>query len=199
MRRTVGPCFHVRGDSSAPALPVTSARGSCRQQGTSITESFSGSSQLAPSVVAWAEAIVDALRGEDRFHSASVLVPDPAAAGLLLAAHRRGPGEQAGAGPGWVVPLIGSVCGWVYRMGRPALVGDVSIHADYLAYPGSTTRSELAAPILVGGRPIGVINVESPRAGDFGIADLERLERRAAAAAESLPPDALPAASRARA
>ena len=92
------------------------------------------------------------------------------------------------------MPLTGSVCGWVFRMGRPALVGDVATHADFLAYPGSATRSELAAPILVAGRPIGVLNVESPRAGDFGIADLERLERRAAAAAESLPTDELPAA-----
>jgi GAF domain-containing protein len=146
-------------------------------------------------VVAWAEAIVEALRREDRFHSASVLVHDPAAAGLRLAAQWLGPGEEAGvAGPSWVVPLIGSVCGWVFRTGRPALVADVTSHADYFAYPGSATRSELAAPILVAGRPIGVINVESPRVGEFGIADLERLERRAAAAAESLPSDELPAA-----
>jgi putative methionine-R-sulfoxide reductase with GAF domain len=70
----------------------------------------------------------------------------------------------------------------------------VSSHTEYFAYPGSATRSELAAPILVSGRPIGVINVESPRVGEFGIDDLERLERRAAAAAESLPSDELPAA-----
>lgn len=146
-------------------------------------------------MVAWAEGIADALRGEDRFHSASVLVHDPAADGLRLVAYRRGPGE-ADALPRtpWVVPLIGSLCGWVFRMGRSALVGDVAGHPDYLAYPGSGTRSELAAPILVAGRPIGVLNVESPRAGEFGIADLERLERRAAAAAESLPSSELPAA-----
>jgi GAF domain-containing protein len=146
-------------------------------------------------VVAWAEAIVEALRRDDRFPAASVLVHDPAAAGLRLAAQRRGPDEGAGvARRSWVVPLDGSVCGWVFRMGRPALVGDVTSHADYFAYPGSATRSLLAAPILVAGRPLGVINVESPRVGEFGIADLERLERRAAAAAESLPSDELPAA-----
>ncbi|MDQ2964581.1 MAG: GAF domain-containing protein, partial [Chloroflexota bacterium] len=78
--------------------------------------------------------------------------------------------DEALPGTQWLVPLIGSLCGWVFRMGRPALVGDVAGHADYLAYPGSSTRSELAAPILVGGRPIGVLNVESPRAGEFGIA-----------------------------
>jgi GAF domain-containing protein len=145
--------------------------------------------------VAWAEAIVEALRREDRFSSASVLVHDPAAAALRLAAQERGPDGGTGiAGPSWVVPLDGSVCGWVFRMGRPALVGDVSSHADYFAYPGSATRSELAAPILVAGRTVGVINVESPRVGEFGIADLERLERRAAAAAQSLPSDELPAA-----
>jgi GAF domain-containing protein len=146
-------------------------------------------------VVAWAEAIVEALRREDRFDSASVLVHDPAAAGLRLAAQWRGPGESAGvAQRSWVVPLNGSVCGWVFRTGRPALVADVTSHADYFAYPGSATRSELAVPILVGGRPVGVINVESPRVGEFGIADLERLERRAAAAAASFPADELPAA-----
>jgi GAF domain-containing protein len=146
-------------------------------------------------VVAWAEGIADALRGEDRFHSASVLVHDPAAAGLRIVAHRRGPGDdEALPRTPWVVPLIGSLCGWVFRSGQPALVADVAGHPDYLAYPGSSTRSELAAPILVAGRPIGVLNVESPRAGDFGIADLERLERRAAAAAASLPFHELPAA-----
>jgi GAF domain-containing protein len=141
---------------------------------------------LAPGVVAWAEAIVDALHREDRFHSASVLVHDPAAAGLRLAA--------GVAGPSQVVPLTGSVSGWVFRQGRPALIADVTSHADYRASPGSAARSELAVPILVTGRPIGVINVDSPRVGEFGIADLERLERRAAAAAQSVPSDELPAA-----
>ena len=137
--------------------------------------------------------IVDALCREDRFHSASVLVHDPPAAGLRLAAQWRSPDDDPGvARPSWIVPLVGSVCGWVYRMGRPALVADVTSHAEYLPYPGSLTRSELAAPIIVGGRPIGVINVESPRVGGFGIADLERLERRAAVAAESLPLGELP-------
>lgn len=150
---------------------------------------------LASGVVAWAGAIVEALRGEDGFHSASVLIHDPAAAGLRLAAQWRGSDEGAGvARPSWVVPLFGSVCGWVFRTGKPALVSDVTSHPDYLAYPGSATRSELAVPILVAGRPIGVINVESPRVGEFGIVDLERLERRAAAAAESIPADELPAA-----
>jgi GAF domain-containing protein len=161
----------------------------------SISESAAELRSLAPGVVAWAEAIVEALRREDRFPSASVLVHDPAAAALRLAAHRRDANEGADAvRHPWVVPLEGSVSGWVFRMGRPALVGDVGSHAEYLAYPGSATRSELAAPILVAGRPIGVINVESPRVGEFGIADLERLERRAAAAAASLPRGDLPAA-----
>jgi GAF domain-containing protein len=180
--------------TSAPAPPVTGARGLRRQQGTSITDSLAPGTSLTPRLLAWAESIVDALRGDDRFPSASVLVHDPAASALLLEAHARAPGEQPLAARGWIVPLTGSVCGWVFRMGRPALVGDVGGHADYVAFPGSATRSELAAPILVAGRPIGVLNVESPRAGDFGIEDLQRLERRAAAAAESLPADDLPAA-----
>jgi GAF domain-containing protein len=194
MRRARARASIGAATTSAPAPPVTGARGLRRQQGTSITDSLAPAGSLTPRLLAWAESIVDALRADDRFPSASVLVHDPAAPGLRMAAHRSGPGEEPVAGPEWVVPLTGSVCGWVFRMGRSALVGDVAIHADFLASPGSATRSELAAPILVGGRPIGVLNVESSRPGDFGIADLERLERRAAAAAESLPADDLPAA-----
>jgi len=195
MRRARAPWLDIGSDSSAPALSVTSARGTSSRQGTSIADTAAGLDSLAPGVVAWAQAIVEALRREDRFHDASVLVHDAAAAGLRLAAKWRGPDDRAEvARPSGVVPLIGSVSGWVFRMGRPALVGDVTSHADYFACQGSATRSALAAPILVAGRPIGVINVESPRVGDFGIADLERLERRAALAAESLPADELPAA-----
>ena len=187
------PCFHYRGDSPSPGALRHERRGSVPNRRPAITDTAARLDPLPPSVVAWAEAIVNDLRGEDRFHSASVLVHDPAAAGLRLAAQWRAADDAAGvARPAWLVPLTGSVCGWVFRMGRPALVGDVTSHADYFPYPGSATRSELAAPILVGGRPIGVINVESPRVGEFGIADLERLERRAAAAAESLPLGELP-------
>jgi GAF domain-containing protein len=180
---------HLRPGAFRHERPGASSR-----QGTTIADTARALNPLAPGVVAWAEAIVEALRREDRFHSASVLVHDPTAAALRVAAQWRGPDDRAGAArPSGAVPLIGSVSGWVFRMGRPALVGDVTSHADYFAYRGSATRSALAAPILVAGRPIGVINVESPRVGDFGIADLERLERRAAAAAESLPSDELPA------
>jgi GAF domain-containing protein len=183
---------------SAPALSVTSARGAFIYGRPAIAD-LSGSSSLAPGVVAWAEAVVEALRLEDRFPSASVLVHDPAAAGLRLAAHQAGPddagsADAVAAAPARVVPLTGSVSGWVFRMGRPTLVADVTSNPDYQPSPGSATRSELAAPILFEGRPVGVLDVESPRPGEFGIDDLERLERRAADAARSLPVDELPAA-----
>ena len=160
----------------------------------------SGSGTLAPGGVAWAEAVVEALRLEDRFPSASVLVHDPATAALRLVAHQASADDAGSAEAGSadaapvVVPLTGSVSGWVFRMGRPTLVADVTSDPDYLPSPGSATRSELAAPILLEGRPVGVLDVESPRPGEFGIDDLERLERRAAAAARSLPFRDLPAA-----
>jgi GAF domain-containing protein len=179
---------------SAPALFVTSARGAFIYGRRAIAD-LSGLGTLAPGVVAWAESVVEALRLEDRFPSASVLVHDPATAGLRLAAYRAGADDAAGSVPAaQVVPLTGSVSGWVFRMGRPTLVADVTSNPDYQPSPGSATRSELAAPILLEGRPIGVLDVESPRPGEFGIDDLERLERRAAAAALSLPVDELPAA-----
>ncbi|HEV8488752.1 MAG TPA: GAF domain-containing protein [Candidatus Limnocylindrales bacterium] len=189
-----GRWFDTGTSPSAPALTVTSARGSFITGRPPIAD-LSGSGTLAPGVVAWAESVVEALRLEDRFPSASVLVHDPATAGLRLAAHRAGADDAAESVPApQVVPLTGSVSGWVFRMGRPTLVADVTTHPDYQPFAGSATRSELAAPILHEGRPIGVLDVESPRPGEFGIDDLERLERRAAAAARTLPVDELPAA-----
>ena len=62
------------------------------------------------------------------------------------------------------------------RPGWRSSCGDVEEDPDYLSFPGSRTRSELAVPILLDGRPSGVINIESPRVSSFGQAELEAVE-----------------------
>lgn len=58
------------------------------------------------------------------------------------------------------------VTGQAVRKGLPQLVHDVSINDDYLpSHP--QTRSELALPIKLGRRTIGVINVESSELQNF--------------------------------
>ena len=67
----------------------------------------------------------------------------------------------------------------VYRTGRPALIQDVATDPSYQTYPGAAAQSELTVPISSAGRHIGVINLESARAGTFGIADLNDLKAHA--------------------
>ncbi|HEY4720768.1 MAG TPA: GAF domain-containing protein, partial [Anaerolineae bacterium] len=58
------------------------------------------------------------------------------------------------------------IVGYVARTGTARLLGDVTQAADFLsAQPG--TRSELAVPMRIGERFIGVINVESSRLNAF--------------------------------
>lgn len=63
------------------------------------------------------------------------------------------------------------ITGRVARTGIPALVPDVTQDPDYLeAEPG--TRSELAVPMKIENRVIGVLNAESPRLNAFTEEDL---------------------------
>lgn len=66
------------------------------------------------------------------------------------------------------------IMGKVAAQGKPVLVADIAESKDYLyGIPGA--RSELAVPLIVQKRIVGVFNVESPIPGAFSEADLERL------------------------
>jgi putative methionine-R-sulfoxide reductase with GAF domain len=115
----------------------------------------------------------------------ALFVWDPALRRLRLAAQHWGAGEDLGevrAGH-WTIALTG-LCGRAFLSGEPVLVGDVEDDPAYLKFPGSRTRSELVMPVVVDGRPLGVINIESPRANAYGPADLAAIEARAGAIAE---------------
>lgn len=75
--------------------------------------------------------------------------------------------------PAISVPLAihQGITGRVARTGIPALVPDVTQDPDYVEVePG--TRSELAVPMKIGNRIIGVLNAESPRLNAFTEEDL---------------------------
>lgn len=73
-----------------------------------------------------------------------------------------------------VIRLGQGIMGRVAAGKKPVLVSDLSHEADYL--PGiAGARSELAVPMLVRDRLIGVFNVESPLPGAFCDADIEPL------------------------
>ena len=68
------------------------------------------------------------------------------------------------------------VTGWVALHGKPLLVTDVAAEVRYItARPG--VRCEMAAPLIVEGRIIGVVNLDADRVGAFDEAALARLGR----------------------
>ena len=147
-------------------------------------ESGGGSGTLPSEVVAWANDLLGTLIANHSSAHCAVFVFDPCRDALVLAG-QIAPGELRSSEviPGeWTVPLDESVCGRVYRTGRPALVVDVRLDPDYRTYPGGRTGSELAVPIRAGKRVVGVLNCESPFVASFGIEDVERLTQRAAEA-----------------
>ena len=74
------------------------------------------------------------------------------------------------------------IVGWVAKTGNSAIVPDVSGDPRYIA-ARPETRSELAAPLLVGGKPIGVFNLENDRPDAYHEGHLEMVTALAAQAA----------------
>jgi len=64
--------------------------------------------------------------------------------------------------------------GWVAKSGQPVIVADVRADPRYVA-ARPTTRSEIAAPLMVEGRVIGVFNLESDREDVYHDGHLELL------------------------
>jgi GAF domain-containing protein len=121
-----------------------------------------------------AQAAIDDLSKTHQFHHCALFLWDPTIRRLRLAAQHWGAGEDLGevrVGH-WTIALNG-ICGRAFQAGLATIVDDVENDPDYLNFPGSRTRSELAAPVLLDGRPTGVVNIESPRVGAFGPAELK--------------------------
>ncbi len=75
------------------------------------------------------------------------------------------------------------ITGWVAGSGEPLLAPDVSQEPRYIWMHGSNTRSELAVPLLVAGRVIGVLDAQSDRLNAFDDSDLMVMQSLATQAA----------------
>lgn len=65
------------------------------------------------------------------------------------------------------------VVGWVAHQGEPAVVADVERDERYVPHPALPhIRSEMAVPLKVAGRVLGVLDVQSDQANAFAEADL---------------------------
>ncbi len=70
------------------------------------------------------------------------------------------------------VPKGQGVTGWVAEHGLPQVIGDVRTDTRYLPGPNVGARSVLAVPLIVEGRTIGVLDVESDQLNAFSRDDL---------------------------
>lgn len=77
------------------------------------------------------------------------------------------------------------VTGWVTLHGKPLLVPDVTTESRYIA-ARAKVGCEMAAPLLVRGQAVGVINVDADRTFAFAATDLTRLARLVDEAARTL-------------
>lgn len=73
------------------------------------------------------------------------------------------------------------VTGWVALHGRPLLVSDVTSESRYIA-ARQGVQCEMAAPLIVEGNNVGVVNLDADHVGAFNQNDLARLTRFAAEA-----------------
>ena len=143
--------------------------------------------KLGPPAVAYAQTLIDELSRTHSLQHCALFLWDAAAGKLRLAAQHWGAGEDLGevrAGV-WTIGLTG-ICGRAFRLEQPVLVADVEADPDFLSFPGSRTRSELAVPVLIDGRALGVVNLESPRVRAYGPADVAVVDAWIASTIDSI-------------
>jgi GAF domain-containing protein len=115
------------------------------------------------------DRLLDAIRRTLRFDSFEFILYEPSSGLLRTRAAYGLPFDAAGVN----LKIGEGIVGWVAQTGQSALVPDVTRDARYVTnLPDS--RSELAVPLKVGDRFVGVMNVESPRLNAF-TPDDERL------------------------
>jgi len=100
---------------------------------------------------------------------------------LVLRAHRGVVGERTHES----ILLGEGIVGWVAKNEKPFLAGDVRKESQYLKYLAGTC-CELAVPIKVEYRTIGVLNIEHPQPYAFDEHDMHLLEAIASQAAAAI-------------
>ncbi|HIC93860.1 MAG TPA: GAF domain-containing protein [Anaerolineae bacterium] len=164
LRRMIGRFGHLYAEGMGRRLARQADRlRAVNEVGRQIA-SFLSLDELLPYVVTL-------LRETFHYYNVNISLLDPEAGEMVL---RASAGEFAGEPPLGVRVKVGEegIVGWVAAKGEPLLVNDVSRDPRY--YPLEAlkgTRSELAVPIVAGGKVVGVLDVESTEVGAFGEED----------------------------
>lgn len=113
--------------------------------------------------------VIDLIRREIGVGRIDIYLVDDTTGDLIGQTHA--PGAVTGAR----IPAGQGVVGWVATYQMPARVNDTLDDSRALTLPGRDARAELAVPLVIDGRTIGVISLESRRTGVFTEDDEELL------------------------
>ena len=125
------------------------------------------------------EAILKSLQAVVNYDAAAIYLVNRHTRALELA---REIGYPHGSEEAFRLQVGQGVVGWVAKTGEPLIVPDVSLDARYVS-ARANTRSELAAPLIVGGKTIGVFNLESDSTDTYHEGHLELVSAFASQAA----------------
>jgi len=128
------------------------------------------------------EAIFRSLRQVVRYDAAAIYLVSRSSQRLELV---RDTGYPAGSDEAFRLSVGEGIAGWVAKTGEAVIVPDVRRDQRYVS-ARTSTRSELAAPLVLEGRTIGVFNLESDREDAYHGGHLEMLAVFAAQAAVSI-------------
>ena len=128
------------------------------------------------------EAIFRSLRQVVRYAAAAIYLVNRSSQRLELV---RDTGYPEGSDEAFRLSVGEGIVGWVAKTGEAVIVPDVRRDPRYVS-ARAETRSELAAPLVLEGRTIGVFNLESDREDAFHGGHLEMLAVFAAQAAVSI-------------
>ncbi|HXG38303.1 MAG TPA: GAF domain-containing protein, partial [Bacteroidota bacterium] len=116
------------------------------------------------------ESAAQAIRKQFNYFEVMIFLMDHEAQELELAADA---GEYHDFLPkGYRQHVSQGVIGWVASNGRYLLANDVRKEPRYLAYSYQDTSAELAAPIMIDGVVVGVLNIEDSKINAFDEADV---------------------------
>ncbi len=125
------------------------------------------------------EAIFKTLHAVVNYDAAAIYLVDRNSLALALV---REIGYPQGSEEAFRLQVGQGIVGWVAKTGEPLIVPDVAQDSRYVT-ARLATRSELAAPLVVEGRTIGVFNLESDQTDTYHEGHLEMVSAFAAQAA----------------
>ncbi len=136
------------------------------------------------------QTVVDYTKNNFDLYHAHIYLIDEAEENLVLAAGAGEPGRQMVA-EGWQIPANreDSLVAQAFRSAEGVIVNDVRENPNFLPNPLlPDTRAEMAVPMIVGDRVLGVLDVQSNRVGRFTEEDVSiktTLARQVATALEN--------------